>query len=56
MLTKQPDGSIKAGGKIPAAETYTLTANVDLKGITAIRLEALTDDALQQKGPGVSAL
>jgi hypothetical protein len=54
MLTKQPDGSIKAGGTIPAAETYTLTANVDLKGITAIRLEALTDDAFKEKGPGTS--
>jgi hypothetical protein len=54
MLSKQPDGSIKAGGTIPATETYTLTANVDLKGVTAFRLEALTDESLQQKGPGAS--
>jgi hypothetical protein len=54
VLTLQPDGSILAGGTIPAKETYTLTAPTDLKGITAIRLEVLPDPALAAHGPGAS--
>ncbi|QDU27973.1 hypothetical protein ETAA8_30650 [Anatilimnocola aggregata] len=38
-----------------AKDVYTLTANVDLAGITGIRLEALADPALPGKGPGRSA-
>jgi hypothetical protein len=51
-LTKQPDGSILAGGKNPFPETYTVTANTNLTGITAIRLEVLADPSLPAKGPG----
>ena len=51
-LTKQNDFSILASGEAPAADTYTITANTDLKGITAIRLEVLTDSSHPRNGPG----
>lgn len=54
VLQEQPDGSIKAGGTIPAQETYTVTASTDLKGITAFRLEALNDTSFTANGPGAS--
>jgi WD40 repeat protein/mono/diheme cytochrome c family protein len=50
-LTRLPDRSIIASGKAGVG-TYTLAAETELKGITAIRLEVLTDDALPKKGPG----
>ncbi len=50
-----PDGSVRlpvaAKGKGP--DTYTLTARTYLKDITALRLEALADGSLPQKGPGL---
>ena len=51
-LTKQPDGSVKAEGTRPERDTYTLTTRGKLKGITAVRLELLTDDKLPHNGPG----
>ncbi len=51
-LTKQADGSVLASGKNPFPETYTLTAKMKLAGVTAIRLEALTDPSLPAQGPG----
>ncbi len=40
-LRKLPDGSILASGKNPASDTYTITAETDLSGITGLRLEVL---------------
>jgi hypothetical protein len=54
VLTVQPDGSVLASGKNPFPELYTVTATTKVKGITAIRLEALTDKSLPNKGPGRS--
>src|SRR5438067_873180 len=51
-LTTQPDGSVLASGANPANDVYTVTAITPLKGITAIRLEALPDPSLPGKGPG----
>ncbi len=51
-LKKLPDGSILASGKNPSPETYTITANSNLAGITGIRLEVLSDPSLPAKGPG----
>jgi hypothetical protein len=51
-LTRQADGSILAGGVRPEKDVYAISAQPDLKGITAMRLEVLTDDSLPQKGPG----
>lgn len=50
-LTKQDDLSIFAEGPVGAG-TYTIKAVTGLAGITAIRLETLTDDRLPKKGPG----
>ena len=52
VLTKQKDGSVLASGKNAFPETYTMKANTKLIGITAIRLEVLTDPSLPSKGPG----
>ena len=51
-LTKQDDGSILASGKNPDFDTYTLVANTDLVGLTALRLEALTHPSMVKNGPG----
>jgi hypothetical protein len=50
-LTRLPDRSIVASGK-EGKGIYTIAAETDLKGITAIRLEVLADDKLPKKGPG----
>jgi WD40 repeat protein/mono/diheme cytochrome c family protein len=50
-LTRLPDRSILASGKAGIG-VYTLAAETELKGITAIRFEVLTDDSLPKKGPG----
>jgi mono/diheme cytochrome c family protein len=51
-LTRQPDGSILAGGERGATDTYTLAAKTDMQGITAFRLEAIPDESLPGKGSG----
>jgi tetratricopeptide (TPR) repeat protein len=51
-LTKRHDGAILASGKKPWPETYTITSKTRLTGITAIRLELLTDPSLPGGGPG----
>ncbi len=54
-LTRLPDDSILATGDNPATETYTIEGVAKPKGVTAIRLEALTDESLPKSGPGRSA-
>jgi hypothetical protein len=51
-FTKQPDLSLLAGGKKPDKDTYTVVAHTQLKGITAVRAEVLTDPSLPLNGPG----
>jgi hypothetical protein len=51
-FTKQPDGSMLAGGPNPWSDTYTITAHTSLTGITAIRLEVLPSPSLMNGGPG----
>ncbi len=51
-LSKLDDGSIKATGKNPDFDTYTITAACDLPKITAVRIEALSDVDLVRGGPG----
>jgi hypothetical protein len=51
-LRPQKDGSLFADGPTVANDTYELTANAPLKGITAIRLEVLPDPRLPGNGPG----
>jgi len=50
----QDDGSLLAQGYAPTKHTVKLTAQSDLKKITAIRLELLTDPNLPRGGPGRS--
>jgi hypothetical protein len=50
-FTKNADGSVSVGGT-NGKDVYTIVAPTDLKGITAIRLEALADPALPAGGPG----
>jgi hypothetical protein len=54
-LEKQPDRSILVSGESPDKDTYTITTDVGIKGVTAFRLEALPHDGLPGKGPGRSS-
>jgi cytochrome c553 len=51
-FAKQPDGSYLVSGKNVNNDTYTFVVETELKGITAIRLEALSDPSLAKGGPG----
>jgi len=51
-LTKQKDHSIFADGPMADQETYTATAQVDLKRLTAVRVEVMKDERLPMGGPG----
>ncbi|MCP4853231.1 MAG: DUF1549 domain-containing protein [Fuerstiella sp.] len=50
-LTRQEDLSVIATSS-NGLGTYKVVANTDLKGIKAVRLEALADDRQPMKGPG----
>lgn len=49
---KLADGSLLATGKNPEFDSYEFVAKTNLKGISAIRIEALSDESLVRKGPG----
>ena len=51
-LTLQADGSIFATGALGKTGANEFTAVMELTGLTGVRLEALPDDRLPQKGPG----
>ncbi len=51
-LTQQTDFSILAGGGNPRKDVYEISFETDAVGITAIRLECLTDPSLPAGGPG----
>lgn len=51
-FTRQADGAILLAAANNPKDSYTLTAAIDVKNITAIRLEALADKALPAGGPG----
>jgi hypothetical protein len=52
MLALQPDASILASGSRPENDTYTIDADGDWTGVTAIRLEVLPDASLPSQGSG----
>jgi mono/diheme cytochrome c family protein len=54
-LTRQDDGSVLASGTSADSDLYILGAKTELKNITAIRIEALTDPSLPKNGPGRAA-
>jgi hypothetical protein len=51
-LTLQPDNSVLASGKNPDKDTYTISVTTEMTGITALRLEVMTDKKLPARGPG----
>ena len=51
-LSIEPDGSVFARGDQSKRDVYTVVLSSHQKGITAIRLEALPDDSLPNRGPG----
>jgi mono/diheme cytochrome c family protein len=51
-LTAMADASILASGKNPDSDTYEFEAKAPLRGITALRIEALPDASLPAGGPG----
>jgi hypothetical protein len=52
LLSVLSDGSVLASGDQTKRDSYELTFQTDLHGITAIRLEALPHDSLPKRGPG----
>ena len=52
LLTILEDDSVLASGDQTKSDTYELRFKTDLRGITAFRLEALTDSRLPRHGPG----
>lgn len=51
-LTILPDHSILASGDQSKRDEYHVTYSGEMKGVTAIRLEAMADDRLPKNGPG----
>lgn len=51
-LTKQSDLSILVGEANPQKDVYEISSETEQTGITAVRLECLTDDSLPGNGPG----
>ncbi len=51
-LNVQADDSVLASGANPETDTYIISAKTDVKNISALRLEVMTDPSLPQNGPG----
>jgi hypothetical protein len=51
-FSKLEDNSLLATGSNPGVSEYSVTCKTTLKGITAFRIEALTDPNLPHDGPG----
>ncbi len=51
-LELQPDGALLATGANPAKVTYTITGQSHPQQLRHLRIEALTHDSLNRKGPG----
>lgn len=52
LLTIQDDGSVYSSGDQTKSDTYEVTFRTNLRGVTALRLEAMPDDRLPEHGPG----
>jgi len=53
QLQRHDDGSLKSTGTSAATETYVFTLNAP-SAVSGLRLEALADDELPAKGPGLA--
>jgi hypothetical protein len=54
-LVVEPDGSVFATGRNNAEDTYTIVSSTRLTGITAVRLEVISDPRLPKNGPGLAS-
>ena len=54
LLTVEADDAVFVSGDITKLDTYDLGFRTSLRGITAVRLEALPDDRLPRHGPGLA--
>jgi len=54
-LSLRDDDSIVVSGINPDKDTYNITVETNLRGITGLRVEALPDDSLADNGPGRAA-
>ena len=54
LLTVQPDKSVLVSGDITKADTYQLKFTGVPDDVTAVRLEALPDERLPARGPGLA--
>ena len=52
LLTILPDGSVLSSGDQTKRDVYDVLFRTELRGITALRLEALPDEGLPKRGPG----
>lgn len=52
VFTRQADGSYVAGGANPDFDTVTFTITTQMRGLTAMRLEAMANEGLARNGPG----
>lgn len=55
-MTVLPDRSVLVTGDKPNNDVYEVELSTDQKGITALRLEVLTDPSLPDQGPGRAPL
>ena len=55
-MVVQDDGSVLVSGDWPNNDVYTLELSTPLAGVTAIKLEALPDESLPERGPGRAPL
>ncbi len=53
-LTRLPDESVLASGDITKSDTYEVRLAGNLRGTTALRLEAMPDESLPHRGPGMA--
>lgn len=52
VFERLPDGSFLVSGPTDERDVYTLTRELDLTGIYAIRLDVIADERLPRRGPG----
>ena len=50
--TRQADGSLLFTGPTPETDTYFISTQIPTSGVTAVRLEVLSDPSLPRGGPG----
>jgi mono/diheme cytochrome c family protein len=53
-LSRKDDGSVLVVGNNPDSDRFTFSAVTDVRNISALRIEALSDSSLPKNGPGRS--